>query len=79
MSDQVEPADSARGGRWLDRPRLVVLLDLGVGVLLYLLPTLLDPLLEGPIDTALRAFGLLNASAGSFERSLSNPLMLLTL
>jgi membrane protease YdiL (CAAX protease family) len=75
MSHQVEPADSARGSLWLDRPRLVALVDLGVGVLLYLLPTLLDPLLEGPIDTALRAFGLLNASAGSFERGFAAVLV----
>ncbi len=76
MSDQVEPAETARGSRWLDRPRLVALVDLGVGALLFFLPTLLDSLLEGPIDTALRAFGLLNASAGSFERGFAAVLAL---
>ncbi len=74
MSDQGEPTASARGSRWLDRPRLVVLVDLSFAILLFLLPTPLDPLLEAPIDTALRAFGLLDDSAGSFECSFAAPL-----
>jgi membrane protease YdiL (CAAX protease family) len=72
MRHKAEPAEAARGSRWLDTRRLKAIAALGVGIFLWFLPTLLVPGLNGPvvglIDTALHAIGLLNASAGSFER-----------
>jgi membrane protease YdiL (CAAX protease family) len=74
MSEQARLVESPARSRWLDRRRLLALVALGVGVVLFLLPTLVDPLLMGPIDTALRAVGLLNPSASSFERGFATVL-----
>lgn len=49
---------------------------LGVGVLLWFVPTLLLPIVGGPIEFLLRSIGLLAQSASEFERSFTAALVL---
>lgn len=62
--------------RWLNSQRLKALVALGVGVLLWFVPTLLLPVLGAPIDSFLHWMRLLAPSAGIFESMFSAAVVL---